>query len=1126
MKTPTQTVPFPTLACVGLACLLAASAPAQRLPTTAAPPIPESEAEAPLAAARASLAAGRKDEAALHVRAALELRPHDLTILKEALSAAGDDEDAKLLWSLAWFDAAADAEGRANPDPAVTKLLTSAKLPAQIPALRAAAAKELARFAKAEFDAGRKAAGARLGAKRTALLLAEIASASPAVFAAAAKDVDLLLESYTADPKPVLTALEAVVAEGANTSDPALALRAALVLVAFGRQAVYPDLRGPKPPDVSGAAATGRRAVDRIRAEKAKASAPLTVDELRAMSAEERGAFTLERASWTNPGVAVSPEGRYRIETVCGFGTLLGVAETVESHHARLVAWFGVDPFKDRQGIVRIVPEHGALEGEGSPFWWAGGFQGGDVTTVVFAVGDIEGLGHTIVHELTHRFDGALHPFLPAWGSEGRGVWTAAAYASSLDEKFTENHASFGTIESAFIKGYGSAENLTKLLEGTVKDYRDNYPAGYALFTYLKTWEENGKKLFQPKLAGYLKGGLKGRNRPKDWFTACFVDDKDGRPAKFEDFAAGFGVFLKGFYWQSPAPWTSRYTRKAGKGRASGWVYDLPTWVRVRSRAEPWFGQDQARRAGDVLYDAGKKKEALVAYGWATEVDEWDPALALRFAELCDESGLKSLAYAARAENPRLFGALKPSAGPAPFLGALPKTLAFLKGLRDAAAEATEKGAPLAAAALAADHDRTADLLGVARADVVAPRESFGRAAHPGDPPARPLGAFGFVEDGLTDFEERRVKDLWFAAENGDLHVGRVKPRDGTGVLDRALWQRHAFARTKEWIPSGRYVIDGRVLFTTSYFSGAVVLGYRRADRVVRFGFSGGDFLYSAGIKKEAAKLESIGWHLTGRRPRDGGLYGSAPGGTHRFKAERGFFGFTLLVDGPEAHAFIDDVWVGSYADPEGLAIEGHVGFASDQGAVQIQAPRIRRLDRGRRSGLRLYREDGFDLGRDGTLVEDGLMNRRVTGINPGPEGAVVVFAPAAEKAPETPEEDIFEFDGLLEIARALPAMIKSEAFHLRYVVALPASLLPERRAKFRETLLERGGGPEIEIVFHERKTALRTHGVADRPAGPTPTVFLIDREGYYRAHADFLGYPDRLPEPLRHWARALRGRG
>lgn len=193
---------------------------------------------------------------------------------------------------------------------------------------------------------------------------------------------------------------------------------------------------------------------------------------------------------------------------------------------------------------------------------------------------------------------------------------------------------------------------------------------------------------------------------------------------------------------------------------------------------------------------------------------------------------------------------------------------------------------------------------------------------------------------------------------------------------------------------------------------------------------------------------------------------------------------------------------------------------------MQVQAPRIRRLDRGRASGLRLLREDGFDLGRDGSLVEDGLLNRRVFGVAPGPGGAVVVFAPAAEKAPETPEEDVFEFDGVLEIARALPAMIKAEPFPLRYVVALPATLAPERLAKFREVLQERGGGPEIEVVVHRRKTPLRTFGVADRPAGPTPTVFLIDREGYYRAHADFVGYPDRLPEPLRHWARALRGRG
>jgi len=204
-------------------------------------------------------------------------------------------------------------------------------------------------------------------------------------------------------------------------------------------------------------------------------------------------------------------------------------------HHDRLAKWYGSDPFATRPGLCRIVPEASGLESEGAPFWWAGGFQGGDTTTVRFSVGSIEGLGHLLTHELTHRFDGALFPGIPAWLAEGKAVWTGNAYANCEDDAFDERWASIGTIEAAFIKGYGDLGKLTKLITGTLDDYRDNYVAGFALYVYLHTRKPQGTAtVFADRLVKFQKEarGKKG----KEHFEACFCDGKEGRPEKLEGF--------------------------------------------------------------------------------------------------------------------------------------------------------------------------------------------------------------------------------------------------------------------------------------------------------------------------------------------------------------------------------------------------------------------------------------------------------------------------------------------------------------------------------------------------------------------------------------------------------------
>ena len=47
--------------------------------------------------------------------------------------------------------------------------------------------------------------------------------------------------------------------------------------------------------------------------------------------------------------------------------------------------------------------------------------------------------------------------------------------------------------------------------------------------------------------------------------------------------------------------------------RKPGYGYDQPTWPWARQRAEPWFGQDHAGAAGDLLAAAGEETAAIAA---------------------------------------------------------------------------------------------------------------------------------------------------------------------------------------------------------------------------------------------------------------------------------------------------------------------------------------------------------------------------------------------------------------------------------------------------------------------------------------------------------------------------------
>jgi hypothetical protein len=1030
-------------AAVGALFVASASRAAQNAsgaPQVAAPPT--GAAQVAVDAARRALERGAELEAARHAQAALAIDSANLEAFAVLLRACGGDEDARTLWRHEFAAAVADAQGQYKLERELAALAaTKDPRVAALAGARAAALEELleasARWRKEAEKDGERA----LAAAWAARLAREVASASPALAARAAVDAPLGVPLSADAQKVALDSLARKLASVQAAGDTASAVELALVLRGLGAQSRFDDLEGPPPPPRLGPLLDNAEdALARARTALARSSQPLTVEQLEALDAEQRDEFTRAHASASSPGVALSPQGWYRLETICGHATLLGAAQVVELHHTRLANWYGTDPFKGRQGVVRIVPESHGLESEGSPFWWAGGFQSGDLTTLRFACSTIADLGRGLTHELTHRFDGAVHPGIPSWLAEGRAVWTAAAYGMDHDTEFVREHALFGTIDDARFRGYGARENLEKLVRGTIDDYRDNYVAGYALFVFLSSWgDEGAPPKYAEALAKYQRSRRTDKRAAFEAFVSHFCDGAGGRPKDFDAFTAEFSEWVHGFYWRDRKPFTKRYVESAGPAEAGVSVLDEPTWVWSRARAEPWFGQDQAREGARLLERLGDERGATAAYLWSLAVDEPSSRVELALAALLEKASKREGAWIAR-HTSQLRDDEDAAPTLSPLLSKLPRTRAWLDGLAAASQEAAKGSAPLTAAALAADHDRVARLVGAPRfaASLAAPR--LGGRAHPFDPPARNPMRDGWVEDGLTDFERHRVPGLWFLDEREHLHVGRNKPRTASGSADRAAHLHHVFVRAGRPLEAGSYSIRARITPTTSYVSGALVLGYTRRDRNLRVHFSGGDYEYAIGDKEEAAELTAIGWRVDGAFERDNGLGGSLRSGEYGFGQTSSSFTLEVRVDGAQAQVFIEGERVGVYHTPTAVDVAGHFGFAVSMGDFRVSELAVRRLDRSAafargatpdaqldpavRSGLEFGE---WDLALPRRVAFTETLNRAVRGVPRHARGALVLCV--ADPDPNSAEAG----------ERALERVAEFEAFRERYGLDMPA---------------------------------------------------------------------------------------
>jgi len=1068
-----------------------------------------------------ALQSGDHVEARKHLFAALEFHPSSPDLLLELMLACGDDADALAQWCERYVRAATDERGRFKLDGAVRKRLKPIKGASEcikadqaLTQKRIGAINELARFITKQKAKGNETATRALVVRWASELLLKVATGTPNALAKVASSVDKHQASFKPDYKVVYKALERVMNQpvpkqddesnapttGAKSSYEIAndqRIRAARILVGLAKQNAFKDLKGPRPEGPGGYADDARRLLSEERKRDVEAGKIWTIAELKAMTPEEAEKFTEEHSDWHHPGLALSTNGLYRIETICGHRTLYRTAETVELHHQRLVSHFGKDPFNGRQGIVRVVPENSDMETEGAPYWWAGGFQGGDKTTVRFAWDTIASLGHTLTHELTHRFDGVMRPFMPSWYGEGHADWTSGHYGRMTDKVFMEDFLKKGTAATTYYKGYERKNNFEKLLKGTIDDYRDNYPAGYSLYAFLNSYPPDAPR-YKSQMAKFVRNARAGRRDPVGYFTSVFCDGKEGRPSELEELRKEWSKFLRGCYdWQDGRRENNKWLRdyKTGDqlgGESTPLVLDVPTRSWARVHAEPFYGQEHSAAATLLLDEVGDTYGVIAAGVWSLTADGWRPEVARSLAKALKVSRAKDAAMAFTAVASRHFPEIAVMDGSALLLK-LPKTTSFLSVLAERIDELAAAKAKHAAEALARERTALTNSFGTA------PIAHAKATAKPRLP--RHLGGSGFTESELTNYEERRKKGLWYVTPEGDLHVGRNKPREATGVLDRRAHQRHAFAHSVDWQAPGHYVIRGRVHWTTSYVAGAIVLGHTRRDRNIRIGFSAGDYRYAIGKSERNDREGRVRLTLTGLWERDGKLPRTNRTTTVEVPEKQNWFEYELHIRGPRVEVIINGESEMNYAVHDGTPIEGHIGFATSNGAIRVQQPTVQRLDDEVTSPVL-----GLDTQVQPDVELDDLLQLQTRGLPTNPNGTLVLWLPTVSEG--TPA------DRLGRAIRPLSRILQDKLMYpQQWVLAVPKSMKQaDRKGAIRDLMDLR---PEPMTVVE--------HLVGDPFDGAYPWVLFIDSQGVMRAASN--SRDASLHTLVAGWAKIYRGR-
>jgi hypothetical protein len=980
---------------------------------------------------------GRQGDALVQLEEALSHDPASLDVLGDILGITAGDDDSFTLWSHYFARAGVDARGKA---PRLHAALQKRVEPAVAHTrLRAGALDRLAVLARRLDQPGSDAL-----ARYLLDLVRLLTRGAPRLEAAHLPEFEEAVRRCQPDPEAVLSDLERGMRScwvSGKTED---ALHAARILYGACVQARRTKEDVKRLRALSDAAT---QLIARYRAKHRAERGPLAVQDLLAIPLHERPEWEAEHADWATPTVVHSPLQMYRIESICGVRSTAMAAADVEYQHRRLAQWFGKDPFLNVQGTVRLCPTAADLESEGQPFYWAGGFQGGDVTTIEVNFTDRQGLATVITHELTHRFDGTIYPGLPAWILEGRAVHTAACTLWPRADRLDERAVDWGSFWHAAYKGYGDTRKLRELIEGTIEDYRDNYAAGYSLWIYLSRYR---KAWFGPRIEPFLKSfKAKPRWPAMQRFEHFFLDGRDGRPEKFEDLAEDLRELFGKANALDAGPWKKGWlaAARAAQEEANGVqrvirssagpaeladpfdrrILDHSNHPVLRGRSDdPLFGERHAFAAA-LWFDAhGMPKAARRAFVWARAVDDMTNANLSRQARFHRERGAPSQAWLLR-----LAARLDPGPAPGdvgPAHAALARFRDSLRALERAYA-ATRR--PRAARAMRADRialERAAGLRTDATRDREKPRGV--RTPPPDCDPYLGILARPLVED-VWDPSETVVRGNWHVAQAGLLVLGRRKTKTTTSGVTRDAGIRKVFVRGTEWF-EGTYTFRVRVKLVSAHLGAGIVFGHTRGDRGLVVHVGGGDWAYAVGRKEKTAGFTGIHVSLDDLRGYDDGV---SRMGTHvPFRSPKQSFLLTVRVSDAFVRVSVDDRDVLSHRAATDLAVRGRIGFLLLSGVVAFDRPEVRRhrVVGPWNSCPCEHGDEPLDISRPIRIPWETWQGRRVLGVPRDPLGIVLLCYP---------DGDLWkEADAATNAAAIWSGVLGDEAARRRLHVLHPAA--------------------------------------------------------------------------------------
>ena len=380
---------------------------------------------------------------------------------------------------------------------------------------------------------------------------------------------------------------------------------------------------------------------------------------------------------------------------------------------------------------------------------------------------------------------------------------------------------------------------------------------------------------------------------------------------------------------------------------------------------------------------------------------------------------------------------------------------------------------------------------------------------HPFAAPWRLMRDFGWAEYALNGKEDSLVEGLWYEDEARALHVGRNKPREGTGELERSSPHRDAVVFADHWFEPGRYAVQMQVEPTTAMMDGGVVFGWTRRDRQVRLGLSMGDWEYMTG-REEQVHIEGVRWSLDALYARRG-----AKNGSHGIPGDRRFFELTIEVDGPTADVWFDGRHHGTISTLDGSAIHGRIGWYTSRGAMKVSLPRWRRLDRTAHVPGARATGNGLHPMRSGDEKWRWMIDRPITGIPLAPSGTLLLWYPEQTQAKRdalTPED---WYDEVADELNRLLDALDAEAASQGLVVLVPPSFPEAEMAALREDF-----GPYLrdgfDVMRHQRPEPLEEE-TRTVQGWRRPLHGFIDPTGFLR-YAKRQGRPSsRLAGDLRN---------